>query len=180
MTATAQKFLSRASGAGLQEVQASISGGAGYEGKIPALDPTTGLLASSMMPTGIGADTINVATSEALTAGQFVNLWNNTGTAAARKADNTDTTKPAHGFVLAGAAFPGTATVYLMGLNNVVPLGGFTVADMGVAVYLSSSGGITKTRPTASTSLDQQLGYIVAVGATVSVNFDQVMGIAVV
>ena len=52
---------------------------------------------------GGGADTGTVTTSEALAAGDLVNIWNSSG-AKARKADATTAGKEAHGFVLAVGA----------------------------------------------------------------------------
>ena len=170
MTAT-QKFLQRyASGPGLQEASPATAGGAGNEGKIISLDSSTGLLPLTAMPTGIGPDIITVDAAVSIANGKFVNLYDATGTASARLADNTDATKPAHGFVLTGAA-SGPVVVYKAGLNNLIPVGAFVAADEGKPVYLSTAGGITLTRPTGASSLDQQLGVIDVVGATVSVNF---------
>jgi hypothetical protein len=178
MTAT-QKFLQRyASGAGLQETLPATAGGAGNEGKIASLDTSTGLLPLTMMPTGIGPDTITVDAAVSIANGKFVNLYDATGTASARLADNTDATKPAHGFVLTGAA-SGPVVVYKSGLNNIIPIGGFVAADLGKPVYLSTAGGVTLTRSTAAGSLDQQLGVVDIIGATLGVNFDFQPGIVV-
>ena len=67
-----------------------VSAGAGNAGDIPALD-ATGKLDMSVMPNGIGADTAIIEASESLTAGDFVNIYNNTGTAIVRKADASQT-----------------------------------------------------------------------------------------
>ena len=181
MTA-AQKFLQRGSGAGLQETQATTSGGVGSAGLIPALDPTTGLLATSMMPVGIGPDVDNTGTcgATALTAGMLVNFYNSGGVKTVRPADCTDTTKPAHGFVLAGFTVGQTVTVYLPGeLNNLIPLGSFAAADVGSALYLGTAGAVTKTRATTTGNLDQQVGYVDNVGTVVSSTFTPCLTIAV-
>jgi hypothetical protein len=172
MTAAA-KFLQRATGSGLTETTATTVGGASYTGQIPALDPTTGLLALTMMPTGIGPDTDTSGTcgATALTAGMYVNFYDATGVKSVRPADNTDVTKPAHGFVLAGFTVGNTVTVYMGGLNNLIPVGGFVAADVGKTLYLSTAGGVTITRPTVAAHLDQELGQITNVGATVSSNY---------
>jgi hypothetical protein len=180
MTAAA-KFLQRATGAGLQETSASTNGGVAYTGQIPALDPTTGLLNVNMMPVGIGPDTDNtgLCSATALTAGMFVNFYNVGGVKTVRPADSTDATKPAHGFVLAGFTVGQTVTVYLGGMNNLIPVGAYVAADVGKPLYLGTSGGVTTTRVATTGNFDQQLGYIDNVGATVSCNFDQVLGITV-
>jgi hypothetical protein len=80
----------------LTEVAASqTSAGAGDAGKIPALD-AAGKLDTTFMPTGVGADTASITTSEALAAGDLVNIHNSTG-AKARKADASVSGKEAHG-----------------------------------------------------------------------------------
>lgn len=78
----------------------------------------TGHLDPSVMPVGIAPPTATVVTSEALAAGDFVNIYNNAGTANVRKADASVAGKEAHGFVLAVAAFPGSALVYFPGDEN--------------------------------------------------------------
>lgn len=89
------------------------SAGAGDSGKVVALDGA-GRIDSTMMPVGIGADTASITASEALAAGDLVNIWNSTG-AKARKADATVAGKEAHGFVLASVSNGASATVYFEG-----------------------------------------------------------------
>ena len=96
----AQKFLRMLAGV-IAELEALVtSAGAGDAGKIPALD-ATGKLDNSLMPVGIGADSKILPASENLAAGDLVNVWNDSGTAKARKADATVAGKEANGFVLA-------------------------------------------------------------------------------
>lgn len=160
-----EKFIKHDGSGGLSETIAVQAGGSGQENKIPALD-STGRLASTMMPSGIGADTVNVATSENLAAGDLVNIYDVTGTATARKANATDTSKPCGGFVLAATTSPAAATVYLEG--PITGLSGFT---SGVKVFLSAatSGAITATAPAGSGNVVQFIGR--AVTAT-TVNFE--------
>lgn len=68
-----EKFLQHDGTGGSTEVEATQAGGAGNEDKIPSLD-ANGRLASTMMPTGIGADTETIEASETLAAGDFVNI----------------------------------------------------------------------------------------------------------
>jgi hypothetical protein len=158
----ANKYLSNSSGT-LAEVEAlASSAGAGDAGKIPALD-SNGRLDTSLMPTGIGADTALIAASENLAAGDFVNIHNSTG-AKARKADATTSGKHAHGFVLAAVTSGQNATVYFEGRNNQVS--SMTPGD----VFLSTSPGIASgTAPSSSGNVVQRLG--VAVSAT-EINFE--------
>ena len=116
------------------------------------------------------SSTISVVAGATLTAGQWVNVYNNAGTANVRPADMTDNTKPAQGFVLAGYASSATATVYLAGTNTVIPVGTYVAADVGKPVFLSTSGGTTLTAPATTGNLLQQVGWVDAVGTTVSVN----------
>ena len=146
------------------------SAGAGDAGKIPALD-STGRLDSSMMPVGIGADIKNITASEALTAGDFVNIYNNAGTANCRKASAADGTKPAHGYVLNNVLSAGTATVYFSGPNTAI-----TGATPGTIYVLSAStpGGFVAqaSAPAANGNVLQVLG--VATAATeINVEIDQ-------
>lgn len=126
----------------------------------------TGRIPAGLMPTGIGADTSDITTSEALAAGDFVNIHNSSG-AKVRKADasGANASKVAHGFVLAAAASGATATVYFEGRNTGVS--GLTPGP----VFLSGSaaGAATGTAPTASGHSVQKVG--VAISAT-EVNFE--------
>jgi hypothetical protein len=71
------------------------------------------------MPTGIGADTASITASEALAAGDLVNIYDSTG-AKCRKADASTSGKEAHGFVLAAVESAASATVYFEGSNTQV------------------------------------------------------------
>lgn len=130
--------------------------GAGDAGKIPALD-ASGRFDESFMPTGIGADTAAIVASEALSAGDFVNVWNDAGTPKVRKADATTAGKEAHGFVLSSFADAATAIVYFEGANTQVS--GATAGR----VYLSTTpGGFTSTPPSAAGNVVQMVGVAVA------------------
>ncbi len=131
----------------------TTSAGAGDSGKLPALD-STGRLDTSFMPTGIGPDTAAVVTSEALAAGDWVNIHNVAGAFRARKADGTTSGKEKHGFVLAAFASAATATVYFEGTNAQV-----TGQTPGV-VFLSTTAGLgTATAPSASGNVVQRIGF---------------------
>jgi hypothetical protein len=138
------------------------SAGAGDAGKLPALDGS-GRLDTTFMPAGIGADTKIIVASEALAAGDFVNVWNSTG-AKARKADATAAGKEAHGFVLSAVSNGANATVYFEGPNTAVS--GQTPGP----VYLSTTAGLaTATAPSASGNVVQRLGVAVD---TTEINFE--------
>lgn len=146
----------------LTEVAAiQSSAGAGDAGKIPALD-AAGKLDTSMMPTGIAADTASITASEALAAGDLVNIHNSSG-AKVRKADASTSGKEAHGFVIASVLNGGTATVYFEGSNAQV-----TGLTPGVQ-YLSTTPGLcTATAPSGSGNVVQRVGFATA---STSMNF---------
>jgi hypothetical protein len=169
------KILSLNTDGSLQEIQPIVSSaGAGDAGKLAQVD-VNGKFDVSLMPTGIGADTQSVLTSEVLVAGDFVNIYDNSGTRNCRKANAADNTKPANGFVLSGFDSGATALVYVRGLNTSVPVGTFVAANVGKKVFLSPStaGTATLTIPASTGQIAQVLGTIEAFGGTVTINFSE-------
>lgn len=150
----------------------AASAGVSDAGKLPELD-AGGKLDLSMMPTGIGADTLTFTASESLAAGDFVNIYYSGGNKYVRKALATDNTKPAHGFVKSAFSASQAALVYVRGLNDKVALGSFTDGDIGKKVFLSPStaGAVTLTRPTGASQIVHVLGDVDGIGPTVTVNF---------
>ncbi len=142
-------------------VQASA--GATNAGDIVALDDS-GRIDNSMMPVGIGADTATISASETLAAGDWVNVWNNSG-AKVRKADATTAGKEAHGFVLSAVTSGNPATVYFEGTNTQV-----TGQTPGQVFLLTTAGAGGPTAPSAAGNVVQPVG--VAVSAT-AVNFER-------
>lgn len=157
------KYLKQSGGVIMEEA-AATAGGAGDANKIPQLD-SNGRFPTNMMPTGIGADTATLTASEALAAGDFVNVWNDTGTPKVRKADASTSGKEAHGFVVSAVVQDASATVYFEGRNDQV-----TSMTAG-AVYLSAAtaGLATGTAPSGTGNVVQRLG--VAISAT-EINFE--------
>lgn len=145
----------------ITEVQASASSaGAADSGKIPQLDGS-GRLDNSMLPVGIGADTQQITASEALAAGDLVNIWNNASAFAVRKADAGTAGKRAHGFVLAGVASAAQATVYFEGTDTGqtgVPPGELFLSDV-------TPGKVIATAPTGSGKTVQRVGFGVSTTA---------------
>lgn len=161
----ADKYIKNNAGQ-LAEVEGTVtSAGAGDAGKIVALD-SSGKLDNSIMPSGIGADTEVMATSENLSAGDLVNIWNDSGTRKARKADASNGRR-AHGFVLAGTTSPSNATVYLSG-----DITGLTSLTPGTAYYLSgaTAGAVTDTAPSTAGYISQEIGTAVS---TTAIAFEQ-------
>lgn len=159
----AKKFLRQISGAITEIAGVVTSAGAGNDGDIPALD-ATGRLDTSMMPVGIGADTASITASEALAAGDFVNIWNSTG-AKARKADATTAGKEAHGFVLAAVSSSASATVYFEGTNTQV-----TGQTPGNVFLQTTAGTAGATVPSTAGNIVQNLGVATS---TTSINFER-------
>ena len=117
------------------------------------LNTGTGLNASS---TGDAVtDVLIVIASENISAGDLVNIWNNSGVANARRADASVSGKQAHGFVLASVSQGANATVYFEGA--VTGLSGMTP---GATQFLSDSvaGGHTETAPVTAGHYMQVVG----------------------
>lgn len=158
-----QKFIQHDTAGGLREIEATQTGGAPGADKIPSLD-ANGRLDATMMPTGIGADTGVLEASGALSAGDFVNVFDDAGTPKVRKADASAIGTIAHGFVLEAVADAANATVYFEGANTAVT--GQTAGQ----VFLTATAGVAGgTAPTTSGQVVQKLG--VAVSAT-QINFE--------
>ena len=129
------------------------SAGAGDANKIVATGGD-GKLDSTLMPTGIGADTQTVVASENLSAGDWVNVYDNGGTPNVRKAD-ANPERACTGFVLSSVTSAANATVYRSGTNT-----GRTGLTVGTYYYLSATaGGETATAPTTSGDVIQGLGF---------------------
>ena len=136
----------------------TTSAGAGDSGKIVALD-AAGRIDSTMMPVGIGADTATITTSEALAAGDLVNIHSSTG-AKARKADATTAGKEAHGFVLSAFGSGAAATVYFEGTNTAVT--GLTPGPLFLA---TTAGGVSSIAPSAAGNIVQRVGFAISATA---------------
>jgi hypothetical protein len=136
----------------------ATSAGAADAAKLVALDGT-GRLDSTFLPVGVGAETVTVTTSEALSAGDVVNL-HNSGGLRARKADASNG-RMAHGFVLSAFASSASASVYLEGTNTQV-----SARTPGEVQYLSATtaGAVTETAPTTAGQIVQRIG--IATGTT--------------
>jgi hypothetical protein len=129
------------------------SAGAGDANKIISTG-SDGLIDPTLMPTGIGADTQSVVASENLSAGDWVNVYDNGGTPSVRKAD-ANPERACTGFVLSSVSSAANATVYRSGTNTAL-----TGLTTGTYYYLSATAGTgTATAPTTSGDVIQGLGY---------------------
>lgn len=128
--------------------------------KIPVTD-ATGKLDISLFPTGIDVAAKNTVASETLSAGDFVNLFDDAGTIKARLAD-AENNRPAVGFVLKNIAANATGLVYSQGINT--QLSGL---QAGNKYFLSNTPGEVSNTP------------IIESGDLKAGTFVQVLGIAI-
>ncbi|MEO5363795.1 MAG: hypothetical protein H7838_09265 [Magnetococcus sp. DMHC-8] len=148
------------------------SAGVGSAGRGVALD-SNGKLALNMMPTGVGPELNSMIAFENLAAGDFVNLFDASGTTKARKADATDGGKRAHGFVKVSATAGQSVDVYFDGANN-----SLTGLTGGTRYFLSAAtpGAATATTPATAGNLVQYLGTALA---TTTIAFRPTDGVVV-
>jgi len=152
------KFLTIETGRHKQELAINTSAGAGDASKLLRTD-SNGKLDLSFMPTGVGPDTKTLVASEALAAGDFVNIWDDAGTPKARKADASASGKEADGFVLSAVSNGANATVYMEGTNNQL-----SSLTGGARMYLSAAtpGAATATAPSGAGNVVQYLGKAIS------------------
>lgn len=153
------------------EVEANItSAGAGDSGKLVALD-SGGKIDQTMMPAGVGPDSISITSSENLAAGDFVNIWDDAGTPKVRKADASAASagKAADGFVIAAVTSPAAATVYFEGSNT--QLSGLTGGTVYVLSH-STPGGVVALA-SATTTAGHSLQILGKAHSTTALNFER-------
>ncbi len=156
----AKRFLGLVAGRLKQIAAVVVSAGAGNDGDLVALD-AAGKLDASVLPAGVGQNSITATASEALAANDLVNIYNVAGTLTMRKADATIEGKECYGFVKAAVANAAIGTVFTSG--NI--LTGLTGLTPGARQYLSTTTGArTETPPSAAGNVVQMIG--VAAGAT--------------
>ena len=109
-------------------------------------------------------DSNMVIASEALTAGDFVNIWDDLGIPKVRKATASNVQRPAHGFVLDTVIAGDTVEVLAEGTNPA--LSGLTPKDY----YLSCTvpGGVQGNSPFDLNQISQKVGKAVS---PTSINF---------
>lgn len=160
----ADKYLYDNAGTITEREATVVSAGAGNAGDVVGLD-SGGLLDISTMPAGVGADTVVLACSENVSAGDWLNVWDDSSVIKCRKADATAEGKRCHGFTLEAKTSGQNVTVYLSGTNN--QISGLTG---GTRYYLSTTAGAeTATAPSASGNVVQVIGIAVA---TTSISFN--------
>ncbi|WP_310530714.1 hypothetical protein [Novosphingobium sp.] len=150
-------YLKLASGVPTDANANATSAGAGDAGKIVKLDGS-GKIDSTMMPIGVGAETRSMTTSEAVAAGDLVNIHNSTGPKV-RKADATTAGKESHGFVLSSAGSGASVTVY----PEQAVISGLTGLTPGTRMFLATTAGTsTATAPSTSGQVVQDIGYAIS------------------
>tara|TARA_R110002167_G_scaffold198805_4_gene401931 strand:- start:1430 stop:1939 length:510 start_codon:yes stop_codon:yes gene_type:complete len=134
----ANKYQTLESGKG-KLIEATVSStGAAEAGDIVALD-STGRLDASVLPVGVGPDVKIVEATEALTAGDYVNIYDDGGTPKVRLADNSNG-REVHGYVLAAFAISANVQVFFEGPNTAA-----STALAGQRAYLGTAGGVITT-----------------------------------
>jgi hypothetical protein len=167
----ADKFI-RLNNGKLAETEATdTSTGVAEAGDIVALD-SSGKLDVSLLPTGIGADVAVITASENLSAGDYVNIFDNSGTPNVRLADNSNG-RDAHGFVKDAVTASSPATVYFEGSNDAL-----SSLTPGARYYLGTAGGVTSTAPVApGADISQFVGIAIA-DDTINTDIDDCIGLA--
>ncbi|MBW4660938.1 MAG: hypothetical protein KME15_19865 [Drouetiella hepatica Uher 2000/2452] len=117
---------------------------------------SAGVLDVSFLPPGVDIQVETINTSEALAAGDFINIYDAAGTRTCRKADASNS-RMAHGYVLAAVSSGQPATVYKTGKNS-----GLSGRTLGTPYFLSAvTAGTSTASPSAypTAQILQVLGY---------------------
>lgn len=147
----------------LTDVGVTTSTGATDSGKAAVLG-ADGKLDTTLFPTGFGADAVMMTAYENLSAGNFVNVFDDGGAFKVRKADATSAGKEATGFVLDAVSATQPVKVYFEGTNT-----GVTGVTAGAVFLSSTAGGFTATPPSTTGNVIQKIG--VGISAT-SINVE--------
>lgn len=149
---------------GIQQRKApATAGGAGNENKIPELNGS-GVLPESMLPSSaLGGTTIVNATADgAISQHDLVEVFNDSGTIKARKADATSgTARPATGRANAAAVDAAAVEVTVGPHSYNAGTHGLTLGADNPIFLSKTAGGRTQTPPLASGELTQVVGYAV-------------------
>lgn len=153
------KYINIVNGIQTRETFIQTTSGAADADKPIATD-SGGKLAEAFLPDGIGADIKVAPASEALSAGDLINLFDDSGTLKARKADASGgVAKKADGFVKSAVSSGQNAAVYLSGIIT-----GLTGLTLGVNYYLSgaTAGAVVSTAPTTDNYINQLVGKAIS------------------
>lgn len=145
------KYLYNNGGVVTERALVQTSAGAANAGDGVALN-ASGKIDDTMLST---VDTVTLPTSEDISDGDWVNVWDDGGTISLRKADASGGIgKKADGYVKTGVTAPANAVMYKGGVND---------ADSGLTAgavhYLSATpGAATATAPSTAAYIVQVLG----------------------
>ena len=131
----ANKYMTLVNGKKTLIKSTDVSADVADAGEIVALN-SAGVIDPSMLP---DQDVTNVSSFENLSAGDYVNLFDDGGTVKARKADNSNG-RDAHGYVKDTVVAPAVVNVYFEGANT--NLSGLTE---GAKIYLGVTGDVIET-----------------------------------
>ena len=149
-----EKFIQMTTGGNFTEKRGVQTGGSSNANKIAALD-SAGKIANTMLPDGIGQDTVVIQASEALSAGQFINIWQSGSDTRVRRASASSTITRADGFVKEDVASGSDATIFISGINTNVE----GSINVGGKVFLSATPGQGRAvPPTSVNNIAQYLG----------------------
>ena len=168
----AQGFLARVAGRTKQLFGLQVSTGAADAGKIPALNDD-GVLDITLLPAGVGSNTVTATASESLAAGDFVNLWSDAGVLKVRKADNSNNRR-ADGYVKVVVSSAASATVYRLNTINANRSG----LTPGAEYWLGTAGGVISSPldpVTGTGKTDQYLGIAKSTTELVTVEYEPVL-----
>jgi len=160
-------YLDRIQGRLKEKSAIDVSNGASDAGKLIALGED-GRIHRSMIYEDVGVSNISLPAYEALIAGDFVNIFLDSGVPKVRKAD-ASANKPAHGYVLSSVASGSTAIVYFDHQNT--KLTGLTV---GAYYFLSNTtaGTVMTACPTTTGHIMQIVGVAIS-PTTIDVEIEQ-------
>lgn len=155
----AQKFLIHNQG-NFKEAQAvDTSAGVADAGRLIALN-NLGKIDITMLPTGMGPDIKSIVASEDLSAGAWVNVYDEAGTVKVRNADATGPGpgKKCDGFVLESVTADASVNVYFEGVNNQC-----TGLTKGAVYFLSKTAGAgVDAAPSGAGVISQILGKAIS------------------
>ena len=154
----------------LQETAIDASTGAPDAGELIQTD-ASGKLDASFLPTGTGQDIVILEAFENLSAGDFVNIFDDSGTTKCRLADASTAGKEAFGFVLSSFTLGNNASIYMRGQNTQL-----TGLSGGTIYYLDTStpGGVTSTQPSSSGNVVQVIG---PANSATNISFDRTVSV---
>ena len=147
--ATASNFLTLVNG--VKTLVSSISAFTGTANEVVSTNGS-GFIDATLLPPGVGVKTVQAVANGAIGAGDYVNIYDDTGTLTVQLADES-TGIPANGFALAAILDTATGTINITGIND--QLSGLTA---GVVYWLDAAGAVTASPAFTEDGATQCLG----------------------